>query len=95
MVSESSARTKISAGRCIIREGETKEALKLVTESRIVDSSITKAANNLILENELRLNNVQKLPLSDKSKGRRVNENSAKSIWQNKISYKELNAKQQ
>ncbi|WP_350655126.1 hypothetical protein, partial [Pseudoalteromonas sp. D48-MNA-CIBAN-0056] len=94
-VSESSARTKISAGRRIIREGESKEALKLITESRIVDSSISAAANNLILESEVSSEKVEKFPLSDKSKVFSANEISDKSIWQNKVNYKELNAKQQ
>jgi len=94
-VSESSARTKISAGRRIIREGSAKEALKLTSESRIVDSSISAEANDLLLESELSSNDVEKLSLSEKSKVLSANEISEKSIWQNKITYKELNAKQQ
>lgn len=94
-VSESSARTKASAGRRILRESAANKALKLITESTIVDSSVSNEARNLILELELSAPKVDDATSAEKPPHMTESQKSEKSIWQDKIEYKALNAKQQ
>lgn len=90
-VSESSARTKISAGRRILREGAANKALKLITESTIVNSRISNEAHNLILELELNTPKADDALISIE----KTEQMTEKSIWRNRVDYKALNAKQQ
>lgn len=95
-VSESSARTKASAGRRILREGAANKALKLITESTIVNSSISNEAHNLILELELNTPKADDPIISiEKLAHMTENQTSEISIWRDKVDYKALNAKQQ
>jgi len=88
-VSESSARTKACAGRRIFREGAANEALKLISKSKIVEPSISSAANNLIIGKKWKPHEADNAAIVIKEP------KPEKSIWRNKVDYKGLNAKQQ
>ncbi|HHC7270743.1 TPA: hypothetical protein ACN30M_004596 [Vibrio parahaemolyticus] len=87
-VSESSARTKAYAGRKIIKNNMQLEALKRIANAPIVDSQISDKAASIL---------GKQLTDSDHSDISQTNKPSplSGSIWNNKVTYSELNARQQ
>lgn len=87
-VSESSARTKAYAGRKIIKNNMQTEALKLIEKASIVDSKVSEKAAS-ILSKLLARNHHTNIALVNKPKPQ------SERIWKNKVTYSELNARQQ
>lgn len=94
-VSESSARTKTTSGRRIIRNGATIDALKIISESKVVDSSISSKAKALLLKENLNSSGCEKALINEPSGTRNTSQIIEKSIWQGKVDYLKLNSKQQ
>jgi hypothetical protein len=89
-VSEASARTKASTGRRIIREGYGQEALKIIANSKTVPPNVSKAANSLINDQ----NSNTHLETLNKT-ANVITDYPDVSIWRDKVSYRNLNARQQ
>ena len=95
-VSESSARTKAYAGRKIIKTGNAIEALTFAAESTVIDHSVARVAKQILLRIKGG-ESWQSTPETDlKPKSTSFPELvPSKSIWNSRIAYQKLNARQQ
>jgi hypothetical protein len=89
-VSEASARTKASAGRRIIRNGYGTDALAIIADSEVVNSTISDSAK-LLIQKENFTPSLSVNKESIRIDVKKIEQN----IWRDKVEYQQLNARQQ